>query len=173
MPDYPLYQITHQDVGDSWNIDFTITEPFHTLDAFPHATTTLTSQLPIIMKCDCYNEGGLPFSEEVKHTETGHLLEHILLEYLCQEKLAAGYDRAEFCGNTSWNWVKEKRGCFHITINKDVKDSSFFMPALKQSLHLLNQIMHTNTDHNPQTTPTPLTSIAHGQSTTNRPPKAA
>jgi hypothetical protein len=166
-----LYQIDYIDRGKSWDITFTIPEPYHTLDAFPDATKTLNTFLPVIMKCDCYNEGDLPFCEEVKHTETGHLLEHILLEYLCQEKLSAGHQHAEFSGNTSWNWIKEKRGHFHITIKKTAADSLYFQSALKQSLQLLNHILHSNPVWQTSSVPTPLTAIAHGQ--TNRPPQAA
>jgi hypothetical protein len=165
-----LYTIAHQDKGDHWQITFNIPEPYHTLDAFPQVSDILTQHLPIIMTCDCYNEGDLPFCEEVKHTETGHLFEHILLEYLCQAKLAAGHDRAEFSGNTSWNWVKEKRGRFHITIGKESGDACFFNEALKQSLALLNRILEPDPFSLP-VIPTPLSATAHGQ--TNRPPQAA
>lgn len=143
MPKKHTYSVNLKDVGHAWSILFTINEPFHTLDPFPHALEMLSRYLPIIMTCECDNGCNHSFADEVPHTETGHLLEHILLEYLCEQKLNAGFRRAEFSGRTSWNWVKEKRGTFHIVIQKNSEDAPFLNPALHQSLSLLDRILTT------------------------------
>src|ERR1700761_2246371 len=50
----------------------------------PFITDLLQKNLPSVLQTTCYNDLDLPFHVEVKNTEIGHLFEHILLEYLCQ-----------------------------------------------------------------------------------------
>src|SRR5260221_1214377 len=54
----------------------------------PLITDLLKENLPSVLATICYNDLNLPFHVEVLNTEIGHLFEHILLEYLCQSKLA-------------------------------------------------------------------------------------
>lgn len=115
------------------------TETVNTCE-IPHAFSMLKKSLPSILKAECFNEYNIPFYEEVKKTEMGHLFEHILLEYLCLTKLEKGFKQASFSGRTHWNWKKEKRGSFHIHIGMPVKDLSFIPEALEKSLILFKQI---------------------------------
>src|ERR1700737_3152384 len=79
----------------------------------PFIVDQLKEYLPNVLMTQCYNEDNLPFALEVRNTEIGHLFEHILLEYLCQLKIAKGFAKAEFAGRTRWNWIKDPRGKFH------------------------------------------------------------
>src|SRR5690349_14105830 len=63
----------------------------------------LRTELSSILTCECDNPGNKPFAQEVENTELGHLFEHILLEYLVQEKLACGELEASFEGRTYWD----------------------------------------------------------------------
>lgn len=101
----------------------------------------LKKHLPGILSAKCFNEENLPFSIEVRKTEIGHLFEHMLLEYLCQEKLLKGHNRAMFSGNTKWNWKRDPWGMFHIYINLHASDTDIFPAALKKSIALLTMII--------------------------------
>ncbi len=106
------------------------------------ATHTLLSQLePRILQSKCFNSKKLPFTKEVKKTETAHLFEHILLEYLCQEQVAAGKKCVKFSGWTSWNWKKDARGIFHITISGNKTNDDQFIHAISRSILLFETIL--------------------------------
>jgi hypothetical protein len=53
----------------------------------PATSLQLALHLPSIFGCNCFNDGNKSFGEECKNTELGHLFEHIMLEYLCIEKM--------------------------------------------------------------------------------------
>lgn len=107
----------------------------------PHIHKVLRTYLPTILVAKCFNENNLPFSEEVNHTEIGHLFEHIILEYLCKEKIHAGNTEAMFSGVTKWNWKKETYGTFHIQIDVSWQEKEILYFALKQSVLLLKRIL--------------------------------
>lgn len=108
----------------------------------PHTKTFLKKELPTVLYSECFNDENLPFAKEVTKTEIGHLFEHILLEYLCSEKLTAGYQEATFTGRTHWNWKKEARGVFHITIDTGKENEQFFQLAVEKSIKLLQNVMN-------------------------------
>jgi len=113
----------------------------------PETYKILKKNLPSIYKAMCFNDAGLPFAKEVRHTEIGHLFEHILLEYLCIERLKSGKRTAVYEGETSWNWKEEPKGTFHIVLNANKKDEDIFYKAMTKSMKLLQQIMQLQT-HN-------------------------
>jgi len=115
------------------------TEVINTKD-LPNTKRILKTILPSIFYSKCFNERNLPFSREVKCTEIGHLFEHIMLEYLCRLKLSRGFKEVEFEGLTRWNWYKEEKGTFHITINSTIHDREIFFQALGKSIALINFI---------------------------------
>lgn len=117
-----------------------------TTRTLPHVYKTLSLYLPSILTSTCFNDKDLPFSQEVQETETGHLFEHILLEYLCKEKINAGATHAVFSGNTYWNWQQDDYGTFHITIDAQKKDRKYLFFALEQSVSLLKRILLTHSD---------------------------
>jgi cyanophycin synthase-like protein len=110
----------------------------------PFITDLLKANLPSILGATCYNDLNLPFDEEVRNTEIGHLFEHILLEYLCQRKLAKGAKRATYAGRTSWNWKRDPFGRFYIHLNIGKKDADILPLALEQTVSLMKTILEYN-----------------------------
>lgn len=116
------------------------TSIINTVD-LPGTYRALKKFLPSILKSKCFNDDNVPFAEEVKHTEIGHLFEHILLEYLCQHKLAKGVNDVVFSGTTKWNWYLDPRGTFHITVSAGLRNLDIFPIALEKSVQLLQIII--------------------------------
>ncbi len=110
----------------------------------PHTSGILQKLLPSIFSSVCFNDNNNSFIEEVKNTEIGHLFEHILLEYLCIEKLNKGYSDASFKGVTNWNWKEEPLGTFHIIVDIAWEERNFIEPALEKSIKLINFILSSN-----------------------------
>lgn len=119
--------------------------PFVTTQQLPHTYNLLETLLPTIYKHKCFNSEKLPFDEEVRKTEIGHLFEHIILEYLCQLKLQAGNKHAKVRGETSWDWNKEKEGIFHITLTIGKEDAYLLSEAIKKSTVVIEQILISGT----------------------------
>ena len=107
----------------------------------PFIVDLLKMNLPNVLATKCFNDDNLPFREEVRNTEIGHLFEHILLEYLCQLKIAKGFSRASYAGRTRWNWIKDPRGKFHIHLNCGMKDSDILPIAIDKTVGLMKFIL--------------------------------
>lgn len=107
----------------------------------PMIVDLLKLYLPNVLTTQCFNDDGYPFKDEVRHTEIGHLFEHILLEYLCQLKMAKGCNRACFTGRTKWNWIKDPKGKFYIHVNCGVKDADILPEAIQKTIHLMRIIL--------------------------------
>lgn len=137
------YQLSWKETPKFWTLDFVVKEPFHTTAHLPDTVNILKKELPVILQCQCFNDQGLAFEKEVQQTETGHLLEHILLEQLCKDKLSTGASSADFSGRTYWNWVENKKGTFHIKIRRDTSFRSNFSVVLNKSLSLLEHILNS------------------------------
>ena len=118
------------------------TPVFHTCD-IPATYSILKSLLPSIFASKCFNDNKYTFTKEVKNTEIGHLFEHILLEYLCFEKVNRGFSDALFNGVTNWNWKEEPKGTFHIVIDANWSEKELFLAALEKSIILVNMILDT------------------------------
>lgn len=119
-----------------------------TTASLPHTSTVLKLYLPHVLETECFNDEQLPFALEVKRTELGHLFEHILLEYLCEFKIAKGHKEAVFAGRTRWNWLKDPRGRFHIYLNCGQKDADILQPAVEKTIELMKRILETDTTTN-------------------------
>jgi hypothetical protein len=110
----------------------------------PYLMDVLQEKLPSVLLTKCYNDLGLPFNEEVLNTEIGHLFEHILLEYLCQHKIAKGARQATYAGRTRWNWNRDPLGRFHIHLTCGTKDADILPPALENTVSLMKLILDYN-----------------------------
>lgn len=108
--------------------------------AMPQTLPLLRQYLPSIFESTCFNDANLSFCDEVKDTEIAHLFEHILLEYLCQAKVKSGVEDAIYNGMTTWNWNKDPKGRFFITIDAGLKDIYRFYEAFQKSTGLLEMI---------------------------------
>ncbi|HRN96268.1 MAG TPA: hypothetical protein PLD54_02380 [Candidatus Levybacteria bacterium] len=116
----------------------------HTLlstSALPKTAEILSTIAPKVLHTKCFNKKNIPFCEEVKNTEIAHLFEHMLLEYLCQEKINSGKKSACFSGLTSWNWKKDAHGVFHIKITGNVMNETTFIQAFARSIFLFETIL--------------------------------
>jgi hypothetical protein len=116
---------------------------------FPETSRLLTDNVPQYRTARCRNERNLPFYREVEQTELGHLLEHILLEYLCMNKRQAGMSQALFTGKTTWNWQLDPRGTFYIDIAIKPEDHAYLSEALTQSLDLIGKILENTKTGSP------------------------
>lgn len=114
--------------------------PLHTND-LPFTNKILGKHLPSIFKCKCYNNYNLSFRQEAQNTEIAHLFEHILLEYLCQNKIKQGAVSAAFKGVTEWNWTENERGTFEVEISCGYKDIYNFEDAFGKAIYLLDLIL--------------------------------
>ncbi len=117
----------------------------------PLTYSLLKKNLPSILNSECFNNGNLPFSVEVKKTQLGHLFEHIMLEYICDLKIKGGAKKIIVSGRTIWNWKKADIGTYNIIINVGSKDYDIFLNAFEQSLSLFELIINQNHKKNGQT----------------------
>lgn len=138
------YQLAVKNSNRGTSIKMSLYTNYYHTNSLPKTNTILEDILPQVLKTQCFNELNLPFDSEVRNTEIGHLFEHILLEYLCQEKIANGYKRASFRGVTKWNWRKDAKGTFNIVIKVNPSDIIFFQYALEKSIKLLDKILEAN-----------------------------
>ena len=107
----------------------------------------LQTKLPTIHSSLCFNDQNLPFFKEVRHTEIGHLFEHILLEYIYQIKTTKGNKNISVKGETSWNWYKNPTGFFQIRINIGSSEKEILFQALSPSIELLLFIFLSHQDY--------------------------
>jgi hypothetical protein len=108
---------------------------------FPGFDRELLRLLPNLLKnVKCYNGHNHHFATEMLATELGHLFEHIWLEVLCCEKIKNA-SSAHYSGETSWNWKKEPRGLFHITLRAGTADRELIEQAATISKRILNYIL--------------------------------
>jgi hypothetical protein len=138
---YYSLEIDHK--KQSTELTMILTVPTVSTRYIPRTFSILQQLLPTIFDSMCFNDDKLPFISEVKATEVGHLFEHILLEYLCEEKTARGYSDVEYSGETQWNWHEDPRGTFHITISSNENDLDIFKPALARTIALVNTILQS------------------------------
>lgn len=117
--------------------------PVLTTRSLPKTHGILAKSLPSIFNAPCINQENLPFHEEVKKTEIGHLFEHILLEYLSDLKQRAGYPNPVFKGVTRWDWSSTKQGVFYISISSGNHDLTYFARALQKSISLLSTVLRS------------------------------
>lgn len=118
--------------------------PFVNSHSFPQTAVILGKFLPQVFSHRCFNNKNLPFYQEACQTELGHLFEHILLEYLRQLKVEAGFKDPVYRGETSWNWNQEKEGIFHIEISAGEEDLEILRIALEKSISLMNIILSSS-----------------------------
>jgi hypothetical protein len=107
---------------------------------FPHTRTLLSNKLPGVLETRCFNNRNLPFKEEVKGTELGHLFEHMLLEYLYLEDKLRGV-LGVHTGKTSWDWEVNPRGFFEIEIDVRAEKHSVLVKALRKTIALYEELV--------------------------------
>lgn len=108
--------------------------------SLPFTHSFLSDQFPSVLKTECFNDYNLPFDEEVKMTEIGHLFEHMVLDELCALEVKQGEKSVTHEGVTSWNWVIENEGVFHITIDSPFASDTFLHGAVKKAIDALEKL---------------------------------
>ncbi len=87
----------------------------------------LINMLPSLSDHICHNRSGLPFAEEVRDTELGHVFEHVVLAVPRQRGIHTR-------GQTTWNWHRDPIGMYRITIHTGkrllVKESVLIAQAI-------------------------------------------
>ena len=137
----PNLNLSYSYTNESIKMTLRLNTPHISTKAFPKTYEILQKIVPSVLTSQCFNDQNLPFEEEVKATEMGHLLEHILLEYLCIEKMSTGSFEADFSGETSWNWTEDPHGTFMISIDCSFEDYVHFLPALEKSIGVVEEIL--------------------------------
>ena len=129
---------------NSIDISLKLLTPFYSTKNIYDIHGFLKKSIPSILYSTCYNDQNLPFSLEVLNTELGHLFEHILLEYLCIEKIKSGASSASFSGNTFWNWETDFKGNFKIKIDIYNSDLIFFDDAFKKTCEIFSSLLNNS-----------------------------
>lgn len=153
----PILSLTVNPKRAKTNLTLTVFIPEHNTRDIPNTLPYLKRFFPSVLETQCFNEKHLPFREEVKETEVGHLLEHILIDELCLLKLDTGFEYAAFQGKTSWNWEKEQEGIFHIVINIGVADYLLLTKTLEKALSFI-ELLFKDISYMPDY-PVPTTSL--------------
>lgn len=137
-PYYQIESVTHHSKHS--DIVLQADPRYATTAAFPKMVDFLKSELGTILDCKCENPSDLPFDQEVRNTELGHLYEHVILEYLCDEKIKNGAGSASFKGDTFWEVKEEQPYKFLIRIQLDITESSLLSKALDKANFLMEKL---------------------------------
>ncbi|RJQ55978.1 MAG: hypothetical protein C4521_01265 [Actinobacteria bacterium] len=106
-------------------------EHYRTQD-HPHLPGKLFEIIPSIRDHQCDNEECLSFEAEAQDTEIPHLFEHLVIEL--QVKALGG----ALSGETSWDWTRDPRGCFRVSV--DYRNRELAMEAVKLATRIINAI---------------------------------
>ncbi len=107
----------------------------------PSTAAFLQRNFPEVLCTTCFNEAHISFRKEVRDTEIGHLFEHIVLAALCKEETHTTYN-----GWTEWDWKKEARGTFHISLSVGKDKQEKLKSALRFATNLTSRLLATQTD---------------------------
>lgn len=138
---YESYFMSLKKEDDNISITLLMDSDLLTTKSLPETYNLLLQHFPKVLKTKCFNDLNIPFHEEVKNTEIGHLFEHIMLGFLCELKVKNGSTRASFRGITEWDWKKDAMGTFHITIGIKAEDIQYIKEAYENSHKILKLIL--------------------------------
>ncbi|MGI5827728.1 MAG: cyanophycin synthetase family protein [Patescibacteria group bacterium] len=136
-----LFTLVLDQQEDKTKITMKIHDSLVNTRELPGTLAILEENLPSIFRTTCFNDDHVSFLKEVRHTEVGHLFEHIILAYLCENTVVEKNCSITYKGETSWNWLKDDFGTYHITLNVGKKDANVFFSSLEKSIILLDTIM--------------------------------
>lgn len=126
--------------ADSALIGMQVHSSHVTTDTIPNTKSLLKQFCPSVLKTRCFNDLDLPFDKEVMNTELGHLFEHILIDYLCEEAISDGAKSAKFNGTTKWNWNKQPRGFFEINISLEKAQAKLLTQAMARTIEVMESL---------------------------------
>ncbi|HRN70375.1 MAG TPA: hypothetical protein PLS49_04260 [Candidatus Woesebacteria bacterium] len=136
------YRLTLKEKKASAEIIMQMSTPILNTLQLPETYSILEQSLPGVINSACFNEKNLPFAEELKQTEIGHLFEHIILQILLEKRIALGHTNFAINGRTSWN-TKKQLHIFKITIEIEKDLNNIFKAAVNEASILLNNILNT------------------------------
>jgi hypothetical protein len=128
--------------GKSVFLSMQVHNGHHNTDCFCDVVGFLKDQAPSVLETTCFNPKNLPFCKEVERTEMGHLFEHILITYLCDETIKSGLSEATFDAVTEWNWKMNPVGSFEIEIKAEL-DDAILQPALNKTTEVFLALFET------------------------------
>lgn len=145
MTNYPFassyfslrYALYHKRV----KLTFVVQPEFASTSSLPYTSDFLQTNCPGVLDTQCHNYDHLPFREEVKKTELGHLFEHLLLTCMRDEKEKAGQTNFCISAQTDWNWRKQEKGIFHIKVAIEDMDEKMFALALFTSCRTMQGLL--------------------------------
>jgi hypothetical protein len=137
------FWLSYQTTANNTHIEMQMKSKIWSTANLPQTLNFLQDNFPQVLKTRCFNDQNLPFTEEVKNTEIGHLFEHILLQQLYLLKSSAGFTNVTFNGRTFWNWNKHPYGHFQIVVDCGKQDAQFLMPALEYTVSLTETLLST------------------------------
>lgn len=109
----------------------------------PETHDFLEQNLASIFENQCFNYAKRPFAEEVKSTEIGHLLEHLILEFMKVEA-EKEFGNVSFRGETVWDWKNDPRGTYWINIKSRKPWRKYFPVALDQAVKMLDELYNAH-----------------------------
>jgi hypothetical protein len=118
-----------------------IKDGYATTGSYPNTETILKKYFPQVLDTKCYNKDDIPFSRELKNTETAHLLEHIIIQKLAYRRFdVSGFDKV-YRGETIWAINESPLKKFVVVLNSTISDMDILPDILKESSILLDAIM--------------------------------
>ncbi len=88
--------------------------------------------IPSIRHHECDNDECVSFEVEAQDTEIPHLFEHLVIEL--QVKALGG----SLSGETSWDWTRDPRGCFRVSV--DYRNKLLAVEAVRLAARIINAI---------------------------------
>lgn len=127
-----------------WILHFSILPEFTYTWQLTSLARDTNRLLPQILLAECDNPQGLPFKSEMLETETAHFYEHVLLEYLCNQRLKKGVSEVSCEGRTFWNIADTPSTHFTIAVDRQAESVTQFSQAVHLSNRLLNGIIENS-----------------------------
>jgi hypothetical protein len=126
---------------------FTIGKQFASTTQLPTLQSDIRTLLPEILVAACDNPDNKPFFKEMLDTQTAHLFEHMVLEYLCKLRLNEGASEASYEGRTFWDARRPTGEESTIAVSRQGESKSQFMRAVRLSSKLLNTLLSNTSVH--------------------------
>ena len=139
----PYFDLAVQVDEESAEMVMYLKTPFQTTKSLPHTHEMLNEYLPGVLCTRCFNKENLPFCEKVKDTNLAHLFEHILLEYLIEERGKYADEKISYKGVTSWDWRegKDAVGTYRISISITHEETMVLHNALRKAIELVERLL--------------------------------
>lgn len=137
----PFFTLDIAQSTQKTNITMKMNIPVVNTSNLLHTLSFLQKHSPRVLNTQCFNDKNLAFHSEVKATEIGHLFEHLLISELYLKKVSLGHTNVVFNGVTSWNWLKDPHGLFHIVIDIGKKEAHLLMQVIKKVIQLMEKLL--------------------------------